>query len=466
MEKWLPGKYPGVKMKTESMPSNSTHKTYKSFYIEHLGCAKNQVDAEIMIDALKRDGYILSEDAENADYILVNSCSFIAPAREETVNTTLEFRKEYPGKKIIMTGCFSQRYADQIQDLMPELDGVFGNFDPAKISELFKQLNVEKKALLVPQEGTATFKRDANVSWPGTMYVKLSEGCRHSCSFCAIPLIRGKLRSRTIEDVVDEIKLKSKQGIFEFNLIAQDLASFGMERGRKDFIPLLKAISALKGKFWIRFLYIHPDNFPLDLLDICREDKRFLPYFDIPFQHASSRILMRMGRRGSAYSYLNLLEKIRTALPDAVIRSSLLVGYPGESEADFRDLCDFQHEAQLDWAGVFIYSREKGTAAFKQVSVLGRLLSARKAKKRKQILEENQQKISHERLNRFEGRKFAVIIEEPVQNESLYLARAFFQAPEVDGLVVVEADNLKPGQIIQVKITAINGLDCKGVPVD
>ncbi|MBN1648123.1 MAG: 30S ribosomal protein S12 methylthiotransferase RimO [Spirochaetales bacterium] len=449
-------------MKIKSMSSNSIHRTESSFYIEHLGCAKNQVDAEIMIDTLLADGYRQVKEAGDADFIIVNSCSFIAPAREETVQTALEFRKLYPASKIIMAGCFSQRYAGSMPQIMPEIDGVFGNYDPARIGEVFRMLEKAPKALLVPQQAAQTFKRNANVSFPNSMYVKLSEGCRHRCSFCAIPFIRGNLRSRSIDDVVSEIRQKLKEGCFEFNLIAQDLASFGMEKGEKDFIPLLEKISKLRGKFWIRFLYIHPDNFPLEILDLCRRDKRFLPYFDIPFQHASARILMRMGRRGSAYSYLNLLEKIRAALPDAVIRSTFMVGYPGESESDFQELCTFQEEAKLDWAGVFRYSREEGTAAWNQASFLSRIVTARKAEKRKKIIGDRQEQITNQALRRHVGKDYTVIIEEPVQNELLYLARAGFQAPEVDGLVVVAGEGLEAGQTARVRITGINGIDCKG----
>ena len=438
----------------------------KSFYIEHLGCAKNQVDAEIMIETLINSGYTEQEEAETAEVVIINTCGFIGPAKEETIEVTLTFRAAYPDKKIVLAGCFAERYKEQALQQLPEVDAVFGNRDPSLIREVFARLEKEQHFVMIPEKAIASFKRSVLKSFPGTAYIKLSEGCRHGCSFCAIPVIRGTLRSRTVDDVFEEIKDLLTKGIFEFNLIAQDLASFGYDRGSKDFLVLMYKLEELKEDFWIRFLYIHPDFFPIEILNLCKRDKRFLPYFDIPFQHASRPILKQMGRRGSKEDYIKLIKTIRKNLPDAVIRSSLLVGFPGETQKDFLELLDFQEKASLDWAGVFTYSREEDTRAFTMGTPYSRWQAKKKALKRKQQIELRQQDISSSRLNKLVGRELTVIVEEPVKNEPLYFARAYFQAPEVDGLVVIEARNLTPGQVVTVKIEKINGIDCKGVVVE
>ncbi len=420
-----------------------------------------------MMDALNNAGYHETETADDAGVIIINSCSFIEPARQETVNVTLETVAAYPDRIVIMAGCFSQRYPEKTNELIPELSGIFGNYNPAAIMELVEMIKTCRGKILVPAKPAVTFSHKRSTLFPRSIYIKLSEGCSHRCSFCAIPHIRGSLRSRTVEDVFTEIGDRLKEGYFEFNLVAQDLASFGADRGNKEFIPLLNRLENLKEDFWIRFLYIHPDNFPEELFEICRRDPRFLPYFDIPFQHASPRVLKRMGRTGSASEYLALIDKIRKELPSAVIRTSFLVGFPGESGKDFMMLREFQDKARIDWAGVFSYSREENTKAWNMGSSVSLQLMKNRIRKRQKILEEKQQEITFERLKRFIGKKIYAIIEEPVKNEMLYMARGYFQAPEVDGLIVAESEmEPKAGDLVTVRIEKITGVDCKGVVLD
>jgi ribosomal protein S12 methylthiotransferase len=290
--------------------------------------------------------------------------------------------------------------------------------------------------------------------------VKISEGCDNRCSFCAIPNIRGPLRSRPIPDILTECRQLLERGIGELCLIGQDLASYGRDLGdaSKTALPeLLDAISALEGRFWIRLLYIHPDNFPPSLLDLCAADSRVIPYFDLPFQHGSAGILRAMNRRGNADSYLELISAIRSRLSCAVIRSTFLVGFPGETDEDFEALLDCQDKARLDWLGCFIYSREEDTPAYSMKKRVPKNIAAR----RKNCLEERQIPITEERLNRFVGRSFTVLVEEALDREDgLYLGRLPCQAPEVDGAAVIRADTeLRAGSFVRGRVFARAGFD-------
>jgi ribosomal protein S12 methylthiotransferase len=309
------------------------------------------------------------------------------------------------------------------------------------------------------------------LSLPGSAYVKINEGCNNRCTFCSIPLIRGGLRSRTIPDVLAECRELLVRGIRELCLIGQDIGSYGKDfsgdegRLQRSRLPdVLEAVSELEGDFWVRLLYIHPDNFPLPMLDIIEGDRhrlpyspRFLPYFDLPFQHGSEKILAAMNRRGNAETYLALIEKIRARLPDAVLRSTFLTGFPGETEADFQALLDFQAAARLDWAGCFAYSREEGTPAYTMKPGVPKKLAA----ERKRIVEERQTGISEKQMDRFVGRDLDALVEEAVDAEDgLYLGRLYCQAPEVDGAAVISGDHpLTPGSMVRGRVTGRAGFD-------
>jgi ribosomal protein S12 methylthiotransferase len=415
-------------------------------------------------------GWERSEDSGGADLVIVNSCGFIESAKQESINAVLAYRRAYPHKKILLAGCLAQRYAPELAESLTEADGFFGNADLSLVARAASAvMEGEGRPVLIgdaamgialPESVPVSGDRPL-LSLPGSAYVKIAEGCNNRCSFCAIPGIRGSLRSRSVPDILSECRILLGRGIKELCLIGQDLGSFGADRlsaGDSGGLPeLLEAISTLEGRFWVRFLYIHPDNFPLPILELCRRDGRFLPYFDLPFQHGSARILRAMNRRGTAESYLRLIASIRSVLPDAMIRSTFLLGFPGETEEDFRALLDFQAQARLDWAGAFVYSREEGTPAyFMKGRVPGRL-----AEKRKRLVEERQTVISQERMERFIGRTEYVLVEEQINGEEgLYLGRLPCQAPEVDGAAVISADDpLEPGTFVRGAIFARTGLD-------
>jgi ribosomal protein S12 methylthiotransferase len=461
-----------------------------TFAIESLGCAKNQVDSEELIAYLEEAGLSWVADPVEAEAVIVNTCGFITSAKEESIRTALELKDRFPDKKVLMVGCLVARYRGQLAEALSELDGFVGLRDPRAVERLLLPSRfglpdreagsapaaggqADPVLSAGPSQGPALASRPSRpavpmrgrlLSFPGSAYLKIAEGCDNRCSYCAIPLIRGPLASRPPAEIVEEAKGLLSQGARELVLIAQDLASYGAEPGREAGagglrLPgLLRELLRLPGDFWLRCLYIHPDHFPEELLGLAAADPRLLPYFDLPFQHAAQPVLARMGRRGTAAGYLDLLRRIREALPQAVLRSTFLVGFPGETEEDFQALLDFQREAELDWAGVFTYSREEGTPAYS----LGSRVGAKTAALRKACLEQAQQAITERRLERHLGRELEVLIEEPVRGEALALGRAYLQAPEVDGAVVVKAAGLEAGQRRRVRIERRNGLDLEG----
>ena len=318
--------------------------------------------------------------------------------------------------------------------------------------------------------------RNRFFSYPGSVYVKISEGCNNRCTYCAIPLIRGPLTSRGQEEIVDEVAGYVEKGAAEIVLLAQDLAAYGSdnsfggpggpETGFHGELPaLLRKIMRIPGDYWLRLLYIHPDHFPEELFACIRENPRILPYLDIPFQHASKQVLRKMGRAGDGEEYLRLIERIRNEIPGAVIRSTFLVGFPGEREDDFAELLQFQREAEIDWLGVFPYSREEETPAYAMQSGIRYRLSKRIAQKRKSIIEQVQQEITTARLKEHVGSLERVLVEEPVSGEKLYIGRTYFQAPEVDGLTVVAGENCTPGQFVTCRITKVTAVDLEATLV-
>ncbi len=443
--------------------TSSSSRSSKSFYVENLGCSKNQVDAETIISALKKAGWSYCETPERAELIIVNTCGFIQSAKEESIQTIFDFRQAYPDRKVLAAGCFAQRYNKDLLEMIPELDGVFGNRAPALIPGILDGVMAGDKPVYMPEPDLYQPEREDFFSFKGSAFVKIGEGCNNRCKFCAIPLIKGDLQSRTMDSILEEIRNLLSQGIFELNLVAQDLAGFGTDRGERELPELLKRISALEGQFWLRLLYIHPDHFPMEILPIMKKDPRILPYFDIPFQHADPAILRKMGRRGDRETYLNLIKTLRDEFPQGVIRSSIMTGFPGETKKTFAELERFLIEARLDWAGFFLYSREEGTEAYNYRGALGTKLAARRSERQKEKLETLQMQISEERMDRFVGEELLLIVEEEVQEEPLYLTRAYMQAPEVDGLVVLRAENLEPGRIVRGKIIRRNSLDLEAV---
>ena len=477
----------------------------KKFFLDSHGCAKNQVDSELIISKLEQMGMLLCDTAEAADLIFINSCGFIESAKKESLDSLMDARNAFPDKKIILGGCLAERYSKVFEKELPEADGIFGNGDLDKVNEVVEDVFADKRSVVVPlQEGVCCGTRNHSLSFPGSSFVKVTEGCNNCCTFCAIPLIRGKLRSRKISEITDEIKLLVSSGVKEINLIGQDLAAYGC--GEKDDVTgkginyynelyvdakqivledkffdgvkihsplyeLCKAISLIEGDFWIRLLYIHPDHFNSDVLQIMKNDKRFLPYFDIPFQSGDDSVIKAMNRKGSFVSYKKVVETIRSSFPESCIRTTLLAGFPGESDENAKNTLEFVKQIKPDWAGCFYYSREEDTPA----ALMKNQVKSKVKLERKQKLEETQIPITEESLRKRVGKVYKVLVEEIIKNESgsdegLALGRAWFEAPEVDGSFVIRYDldderavkMVTPGSFVNVKALASSGVDLDG----
>lgn len=459
------------------------------FYIDQHGCAKNQTDGELIVGFLLNKGYIQTLDASEADFIFVNSCGFIESAKKESIQSIYDIKANYPEAKIILTGCLAERYASMLGESMPELDGIFGNGDLSKIADFMDSIAEGKRQIKTfPQEGICSGNRPVLFNFKSSAFVKITEGCSNHCSFCAIPLIRGEVRSRTAESVINEIKELISNGVYEINLIGQDLAAYGtgvsdncfgkgpvsldVSESPSGLKQLLEMISSLEGDFLVRLLYIHPDHFNKDILEVIKKDNRFAKYFDIPFQSGDDEIIAKMNRKGSKKYYIDLINTIKTELPGCAIRTTFLTGFPGESDIAAENTKDFLKKIKPAWSGCFPYSREEDTPAY---SMKNRV-PAKVAQKRAEELEEIQSEISIEQLNSYVGKDFDVLVEEIIENnsndefestEGLALGRTWFQAPEVDGCVVIRYDlddekeksAVKPGNVVKVKVLSNTGVD-------
>ena len=441
-----------------------------TFFIDQHGCAKNQTDGELLSSYLEKSGFKFTDNPQEADFIIINSCGFIQSAKKESIDAVYAAKKGYPNAKIILAGCLAERYANDLYESMPELDGIFGNGDLSKITEYMKKVRAASKKetrakpAVYPQSGVCAGERTRLFGFKGSAFVKITEGCSNNCSFCAIPLIRGAVRSRTCEEIVQEIKSLVNSGIYEINLIGQDLAAF--KDGKSGLAELLKKISKLKGNFIVRPLYIHPDHFNLNILEVFKADKRFVPYFDIPFQSGDDEIIHSMNRTGTARQYVELIKNIRAVLPDMALRTTFLTGFPGETDKAAQNTQAFLKKIKPMWSGCFAYSREEGTPAY---SFKNRV-PARTAKQRASALEEIQTEYTYKQLGKYIGTEQTILIEEIIasnDDEGLALGRAWFQAPEVDGCVVVRYDTddkkqvaqIEPGKVVKVRVLACTGPD-------
>ncbi|NCB02996.1 MAG: 30S ribosomal protein S12 methylthiotransferase RimO, partial [Spirochaetia bacterium] len=429
---------------------------------------KNQVDAEVMVASLAQDGYESVENAEDASIILVNTCGFIESARQESIETFFALKENFPDKKILVTGCLSQRYAAELDTDLVEADAIFGNRDLASINKVVRKVVSGERVIEVPEYPEVENDYDSRgklFNYPGSAYLKISEGCNHRCRFCAIPIIRGSLRSRPKSAVLEDATRLIEQGVKEINIIAQDLAAYGTDTEAKSstFLDLLESIALLQGDFVIRLLYIHPDAFPLALLDVMKKYPKILPYFDIPFQHADTKVLRKMGRVGDKETYLNLIKTIRSSFPDAVIRSTFLLGFTYEDEQAIETLYAFIKEANLDYAGTFIFSLEEGTPSYNDVEIDEYNRRVKKALTYQKKVNKLTTSITMKRLERFVGREMDVLIEELVEQEELAIGRTHYQAPEVDGLTVVMGKNLVPGSYVRCGIKKVNGIDLEAI---
>jgi ribosomal protein S12 methylthiotransferase len=459
-----------------------------------LGCPKNLVDSEVMMGMLSTNGAEITSHAEDADIIVVNTCSFIDTAKQESVDTILEMvRHKTHGRarKLIVTGCLVERYRDEIQKNIPEIDAVLGTGELAGIlaaagiapiepeSTPFNILTgaaenaphahpsasqqlkggqhdpVHSRAEGDAREKAGRFARDgwdgAHAELPSYLYdentprmlatprhsayIKIAEGCDHPCAFCIIPQLRGKFRSRTIASVVTEATRLAAQGVREINLIGQDTTCFGEDLGIQDGLAsLLEQLAQVESLRWVRFLYAYPNKITPRLMEVLTSNARLCRYIDVPLQHASTAVLKRMKRGGSAEIFLKLIAKMRQEIPDLTLRTSFIVGFPGETEDDFQQLCDFVTAAQFDWLGVFAYSDEEGSPAF----LLDGKVPPKEIERRRRKLMQLQKRISRKRRKLWIGREIEVMLEGPSEEtDLLWEARTPAHAPDIDGKVFI-----------------------------
>jgi ribosomal protein S12 methylthiotransferase len=421
--------------------------------IVSLGCSKNLVDSEVMVQSILDDNYEMTGDASSAEVIIVNTCGFIEGAKQESIDTILEmaeYKNSGKCKVLIASGCMAERYKEELMKELPELDAVIGTGDYKDITEVIrKTLQGEKVVRYGHQELVDIDKLPRRISTFGaSAYLKIAEGCDNRCSYCIIPALRGRYRSRRMEDILEEADMLVKSGVKELNIIAQDITRYGSDLyGRRRLSELLKELAAIEGIEWIRLLYSYPDEFDDELIETIAAEEKICRYLDIPIQHSSNNILKKMARRSSKEKILTLIEKLRKRMPDIILRTSLIVGFPGETEDDFNELYEFVREVKFNRLGVFTYSREEDTAAY---DLPEQVEEAVKQDRQERIML-LQKQISAENNKNLVGTTVKVLIEG--YSEGRYFGRSYMDAPEIDGRVHFKSDReLIPGDFCHVAI--------------
>jgi ribosomal protein S12 methylthiotransferase len=439
-----------------------------------LGCPKNLVDSEVMMGILSRGGYEITPRADEADVLVVNTCSFIAPAQQESVESIIEMaehKKFGRAKKLIVAGCLVERFRDQILEQIPEVDAVVGTGEVERILEA-----CEGELRVLPAESPTFLYHDLTpriLATPRhTAYIKINEGCDHPCTFCIIPQLRGKFRSRRFESVVREAENLAGAGVREISLIGQDTTFYGEDLGLRDGLPLLlERLAEIEGLHWVRFLYCYPNRITPRLLETIAAHPRLAKYMDIPLQHASKDVLKRMQRGSHGGAFLKMLERIRRTVPSVSLRTSFIVGFPGETKQDFKTLCDFVRDAEFDWMGVFSYSDEDASKSYG----LADKVDAETIAERRDTLMQIQKKISRRKLRPMIGKRVKALLEGPSKDTDLvWEARLEGMAPEIDGKVyitefagVADATELPaPGTVATVEITEAQDYDLVGRAIE
>ena len=406
-----------------------------------LGCSKNLVDSEILLGKLSLSGAVITPDTSEAEVIVVNTCGFIEDAKRESIEVILD--AVGTGKRVLVMGCLVERYMEELRKELPEVEGFFPT----------RSWNTILKHLGLKEVTTDSVRF---LSTPrGYAYLKIAEGCNRLCSFCSIPAIRGRHRSRSVEDILQEARDLAERGVKELNIISQDTTYYGRDlKGKSGLIELLGRLEGIEGIEWIRLLYLYPTEISDELLGFIAGSEKVLPYFDIPLQHISTKVLRSM-RRGYDERYArDMIERIKRELSDVVLRTTLIVGYPEEEEEDFRKLLSFVEEGHFHWLGVFAYSHEEGTPAY----ALGDRVPPEVKRERLQAIMDLQQGVMEEHNRKFMGKKVRVLMESGGEG------RAWFQAPEVDGRVILKGETFPPtGTIAEVMIEGAAGPDLEGI---
>lgn len=437
--------------------------TDKNVYFTTLGCSKNDVDTDVMRTILEKKNYNSVYSPDMADIIVINTCGFIESAKEESINEIFEMTqyKSQGDKKILVSGCLAQRYSNELLEQIPEIDGILGTGQIKNIEQYIAQLELGNK---VNETGDidadieeGIFKTNANVS----EYVKIGEGCNNFCSYCIIPKLRGRNRSRKIENIYKEVENLAKRGTREVILIAQNTTDYGIDNyGEHSLAKLVNKLEEIEELKWIRVLYLYPDNFTDNLIESFKNNKKLLPYVDIPLQHVNDEVLKNMNRSTNKKDIISLIDKLRKEIPNIIIRSTFIIGFPGETNEQFMELVDFLKEMKLDRVGVFEYSREEDTIAYN----FDNQIDKKTKSDRKDYIMNVQEKISFENMEGHLGQILEVLVEEI--NDDVIVGRSYMDSPEIDGVVYIntdeKVDNINIGEFVYVKIIDVMEHDMIG----
>jgi len=445
----------------------------KKIGVVSLGCPKNLVDSEIMLGLLKNKDYEITNDKSEADIIIVNTCGFIESAKQESINSILEMAecKKQRCELLLVTGCLAERYNDTIVHDIPEVDAVVGVGSYGEIADIIekaynaKRNNLKKPVLYGKQDDIGYLENERLISTlKGYAYLKIAEGCDNCCTYCIIPSLRGRYRSRKIEDIVNEAKRLNTKGTKEIILVAQDTTRYGTDiYGRKMLVDLIKEISKIEGIEWIRLLYCYPEEIDNALIEEIAINSKVCKYLDIPIQHASDKILKAMGRRGNSLEIRNLITSLRQRIPDIIIRTSLIVGFPGEDENDFEILYNFVKDLEFDRLGVFTYSKEEDTPAAKLKPQISKKLKERRFNTLMSMQKEIVEKTSSKRFNRI----YKSTVEGVAEDGIFYYGRTYGEAPEIDNLIYFTSpDPLEINSFANIRILNTDDYDLIGESAD
>ena len=420
-----------------------------------LGCPKNQMDAELMLAKIEKAGMEIVADAALAEVVVINTCGFIESAKQEAIETILEFaqlKKEGQIRKLIVTGCLAQRYKDELAEELPECDAVLGLGANGDIASVIKSVAEDEKVASFPSRQCWSLDGDRVLTTPHFFaYMRVGDGCNNCCTYCAIPLIRGGLRSREMNTLVAEAKALAQSGVKELILVAQDTTLYGQDLYGESRLPeLLERLCEIDGLEWIRLLYCYPEHISDRLLDVIAHQPKIVKYMDIPIQHASGKVLSAMRRTGDRESLTKLIAHIRETVPDIVLRTTVMTGFPGETEEDFEELCEFLQEARFERLGCFAYSAEEGTKA----ADMPDQVPADVKEKRRDIVMQQQDRISQEWLEAQVGKTVTVLVESFDKYAECWFGRTAADAPDIDGKVFFTADRrVSSGDLVQVEIS-------------
>jgi ribosomal protein S12 methylthiotransferase len=435
-----------------------------------LGCPKNQLDTEVMLHEVATAGYEITPDETEADVVIINTCGFIESAKKESIENILDIawlKKNRTLKAIIVTGCLAERYRESILEEMPEVDAVLGVGSIHNIVEAIEAVTVKRKKgskrkyTSFEDKEAVRLGGDRILTTPEyTAYLKIAEGCDNRCAYCAIPSIRGRFRSRTIEDIVKEAKDLEALGIRELNIVAQDITRYGLDiYGSYKLAALLRAITDNTSIPWIRLLYCYPDKITDELVAEIRDNDRILKYIDMPIQHISDNMLKAMNRHGDSAMIRGVIKKLRKEIPDIVIRTTFIVGFPGESESDFEELCEFVKESRFEHLGVFPYSREEDTPAYDFDGQIDEQIKQDRA----DIIMREQLEINTQNNEKMVGKVITVLCEDYDPVASVHFGRGVADAPEIDGKVYFKAERrIAPGTFVKVKVREVLDYDLFG----